>query len=132
MATTPHTGLDSASSLDILKSLQAMAGTGRAIVVTIHQPRSEIFHAFDKILLLCNGQVAFFGSPVKVWEFFRKALISERELMVRMYVSQIVYEYSGSLVVLVTCNAKLAIWQIMVFIFRVSTNRSVFCMQFLI
>ena len=59
-----------------------MAGTGRAIVVTIHQPRSEIFHAFDKILLLCKGQVAFFGSPVKVWEFFRKALIMEKELEV--------------------------------------------------
>ena len=60
-----------------------MAGTGRAVVVTIHQPRSEIFHAFDKILLLCKGQVAFFGSPVKVWEFFRKALIMEKELEVR-------------------------------------------------
>ena len=76
-------GLDSASSLEILKSLQEMAGTGRAVVVTIHQPRSEIFHAFDKILLLCKGQVAFFGSPVKVWEFFRKALIMEKELEVR-------------------------------------------------
>ncbi len=76
------TGLDSASSLEILKSLQEMAGTGRAVVVTIHQPRSEIFHAFDKILLLCKGQVAFFGSPVKVWEFFRKALIMEKELEV--------------------------------------------------
>ena len=52
------------------------------MVVTIHQPRSEIFHAFDKILLLCKGQVAFFGSPVKVWEFFRKALIMEKELEV--------------------------------------------------
>ncbi len=54
-----------------------MAGTGRAIVVTIHQPRSEIFHAFDKILLLCKGQVAFFGSPVKVWDFFQRAIINE-------------------------------------------------------
>lgn len=77
-------GLDSASSLEILKSLQEMAGTGRAVVVTIHQPRSEIFHAFDKILLLCKGQVAFFGSPVKVWEFFRKALIMEKELEVHV------------------------------------------------
>ena len=62
-----------------------MAGTGRAVVVTIHQPRSEIFHAFDKILLLCKGQVAFFGSPVKVWEFFRKALIMEKELEVCLH-----------------------------------------------
>ena len=52
-------------------------------MVTIHQPRSEIFLAFDKILLLCNGQVAFFGSPVKVWDFFSHALEIEDELQVR-------------------------------------------------
>ncbi len=56
-------------------------------MVTIHQPRSEIFHAFDKIMLLCNGQIAFFGSPVKVWEFFRVALISEKELKVSISVT---------------------------------------------
>ena len=88
-------GLDSASSLEILKSLQEMAGTGRAVVVTIHQPRSEIFHAFDKILLLCKGQVAFFGSPVKVWEFFRKALIMEKELEVCLYGSCDTVGHSG-------------------------------------
>ena len=54
-----------------------MAGTGRAIVVTIHQPRSEIFHAFDKILLLCKGRVAFFGSPFRVWDFFLQVLEEE-------------------------------------------------------
>lgn len=77
------TGLDSASSLEILKSLQALAETGRAIVITIHQPRSEIFHTFDKMLLLCNGRVAFFGSPVMVWNFFVNALhITNKELEV--------------------------------------------------
>jgi ABC-type multidrug transport system ATPase subunit len=56
-----------------------LAETGRAVVVTIHQPRSEIFHSFDKILLLCKGQVAFFGSPIKVWDFFTHALNYEDE-----------------------------------------------------
>lgn len=75
-------GLDSASSLEILKSLSMLAETGRAVVVTIHQPRSEIFHSFDKILLLCNGQVAFFGSPIKVWDFFTHAFNYEDESLV--------------------------------------------------
>ena len=85
---TLHTGLDSASSLDILRSLSVLAETGRAVVVTIHQPRSEIFHSFDKILLLCKGQVAFFGSPIKVWDFFTQALNYEDESSVseRSYV----------------------------------------------
>ena len=54
-------------------------------MVTIHQPRSEIFHAFDKILLLCKGQVAFFGSPFRVWDFFLEVLeehLSDTELKV--------------------------------------------------
>ena len=59
-----------------------LAETGRAVVVTIHQPRSEIFHSFDKILLLCRGRVAFFGSPIKVWDFFTQALNYEDESLV--------------------------------------------------
>ena len=59
-----------------------LAETGRSVVVTIHQPRCEIFHSFDKILLLCRGQVAFFGSPVKVWDFFTQALNYEDESLV--------------------------------------------------
>lgn len=86
MSTRAQTGLDSASSLEILKSLSMLAETGRAVVVTIHQPRSEIFHSFDKILLLCNGQVAFFGSPIKVWDFFTDALDYEDESLVSMCV----------------------------------------------
>ena len=80
----PPAGLDSASSLEILKSLQMLAETGRAVVVTIHQPRSEIFHSFDKILLLCRGQVVFFGSPIRVWDFFTRALHYEEESLVRV------------------------------------------------
>ena len=31
----------------------------RAVILTIHQPRLEIFHMFDKLLLLSEGKVSY-------------------------------------------------------------------------
>ena len=105
------TGLDSASSLEILKSLSMLAETGRAVVITIHQPRSEIFHSFDKILLLCNGQVAFFGSPVKVWDFFSDALDYEDETQVLCHSSKSFYNFFDSHNIMKNClHPQMATW----------------------
>ena len=50
-------GLDASSSLELLNHLHVVAESGRLVILTIHQPRLEIFHLFHKILLLCDGQV---------------------------------------------------------------------------
>ena len=50
-------GLDATSSLELLNHLHLVAESGRLVILTIHQPRLEIFHLFHKILLLCDGQV---------------------------------------------------------------------------
>ena len=50
-------GLDASSSLELLNHLNLVAESGRLVLLTIHQPRLEIFHMFHKILFLCNGQV---------------------------------------------------------------------------
>lgn len=60
----PTSGLDSASSLELLEALHGLTLSGRLVVVTIHQPRLEIFHMFDAILILSHGEVAYFGSPI--------------------------------------------------------------------
>jgi len=59
----PTSGLDSSSSLSLIKSCKNYCANGRSIVLTIHQPREEIFTSFDTLLLLYKGSVAFFGPP---------------------------------------------------------------------
>jgi ABC-type multidrug transport system ATPase subunit len=42
--------LDAHAALAVMKYLQTLAYQGHTIISTIHQPRQEIFEAFDKVL----------------------------------------------------------------------------------
>lgn len=42
----------------------------KTVIATIHQPSSSMFYMFDKLLLLANGQLAFFGKSTHVVPFF--------------------------------------------------------------
>ena len=58
----PTSGLDSQSAWAIMSFLRSLAANGQAILCTIHQPSSELFHLFDRLLLLRKGgQTVYFG-----------------------------------------------------------------------
>eukprot|EP00736_Rhodelphis_marinus_P012810 Rmarinus@m.3984 len=59
----PTTGLDSEMAQEVVHACRAIADTGRVVVSTIHQPSAEVFHTFDKLLLLSFGEVLYFGPP---------------------------------------------------------------------
>ncbi|XP_058064538.1 protein white [Anopheles bellator] len=66
----PTSGLDSFMAHSVLQVLKGMAMKGKTIVFTIHQPSSELYCLFDRILLVAEGRVAFLGSPYQSAEFF--------------------------------------------------------------
>lgn len=58
----PTSGLDSQSSWSICHHLRNITNTGQAVLCTIHQPSSLLFHQFDRLLLLAKGgKPAYFG-----------------------------------------------------------------------
>lgn len=58
------TGLDATSAYQLVRTLKSLAGKGRTVVVTIHQPRSEIWGLFDHVLLLSGGSLLY-GGPIE-------------------------------------------------------------------
>ncbi|XP_046994426.1 protein white-like [Schistocerca americana] len=66
----PTSGLDSFMALTVLSTLKQMAAKGKTVVATVHQPSSEMYALFDRLLLLAEGRVAFQGTPAEALAFF--------------------------------------------------------------
>ncbi|KAJ6219858.1 hypothetical protein RDWZM_005670 [Blomia tropicalis] len=60
----PTSGLDSFMASNLVSYLEKMAQSGRTIICTIHQPSSETFNLFQRLMLLADGRLAYLG-PVK-------------------------------------------------------------------
>ncbi|RKP21732.1 hypothetical protein ROZALSC1DRAFT_26874 [Rozella allomycis CSF55] len=57
----PTSGLDTFTAYNVMKTLKDVAKEGRTIISTIHQPSSDIFHLFDDLILLSEGQIVYCG-----------------------------------------------------------------------
>ena len=68
----PTTGLDSFNARKLVRMMKEMAARGKTIVCTIHQPSSEVFAMFDRLLLLAEGRVAYCGTSQGALAFFEK------------------------------------------------------------
>uniref|UniRef100_A0A7I4YKW4 ABC transporter domain-containing protein n=1 Tax=Haemonchus contortus TaxID=6289 RepID=A0A7I4YKW4_HAECO len=68
----PTTGLDSFMAEHVVVVLSKLARNGRTVVCTIHQPASQLFLMFDRVMFLAGGRTAFFGTPRECIEFFEQ------------------------------------------------------------
>ena len=66
----PTSGLDSFSSVQLCKVLKKVANSGASVLFTIHQPSSEIFASFDRLILMNRGRVMYQGLVTNVPDFF--------------------------------------------------------------
>lgn len=66
----PTSGLDSTTALRIIKTLQDLAKSGKTIITTIHQPSSTVYHMFDKMILLSEGHLLYYGSARDAMDYF--------------------------------------------------------------
>lgn len=55
----PTSGLDSFRCLIIVKLLKRLARKGKTVISTIHQPGSEAFSHFDRLILMCDGNIVY-------------------------------------------------------------------------
>src|SRR3990170_7481876 len=70
----PTSGLSSRDSENIMDLLKELASKGKLIFVIIHQPSSDIYKMFDKILILdVGGKPIYYGNPVEAVMYFKKA-----------------------------------------------------------
>jgi len=69
----PTSGLSSRDSENIMDLLKELCLKGKLIFVVIHQPSSDIFKMFDKLLVLDQGGFPIYnGNPVDSLVYFRK------------------------------------------------------------
>ncbi len=69
----PTSGLSSRDSENIMDLLKELALKGRLIFVVIHQPSSDIFKLFDRLLLMDQeGHPVYYGDPVDAVVYFKR------------------------------------------------------------
>ncbi|KAH6563267.1 hypothetical protein BASA62_008693 [Batrachochytrium salamandrivorans] len=67
----PTSGLDAFNSLNIVSTIKQLAAKqGKIVLMTIHQPRTDILELFDKIILLSMGRCLWFGNTRDALESF--------------------------------------------------------------
>ncbi len=69
----PTSGLSSRDSENVMELLSELTLKGKLIFVVIHQPSSDIYKMFDKMIILdTGGYMIFHGNPVEAVVYFKE------------------------------------------------------------
>ena len=68
----PTSGLSSRDSENVMDLLKELTLKGKLIFVVIHQPSSDIYKMFDKMIILdTGGYQIYYGNPVEAVIYFK-------------------------------------------------------------
>lgn len=68
----PTSGLSSKDSENVIDLLKELSLKGKLIFVVIHQPSSDIYKMFDKMILMdTGGYQVFYGNPIEAISYFK-------------------------------------------------------------
>jgi len=71
----PTSGLSSRDSENILDLLKDLTRKGKLLFIVIHQPSSDIFKMFDKLIILdTGGYLIYNGNPIESIEYFKRKI----------------------------------------------------------
>lgn len=69
----PTSGLSSRDSENVIDLLKELTLKGKLIFVVIHQPSSDIYKMFDKVIILdVGGYQIYYGNPVQAVSYFKE------------------------------------------------------------
>ncbi|MDR3094275.1 MAG: ATP-binding cassette domain-containing protein [Bacteroidales bacterium] len=69
----PTSGLSSNDSENVMDLMSELAQKGKQVFVVIHQPSSNIFKMFDKIIILdTGGYLIYYGNPIEAVMYFKR------------------------------------------------------------
>ncbi|XP_011359724.1 ATP-binding cassette sub-family G member 8 [Pteropus vampyrus] len=66
----PTSGLDSFTAHNLVKTLSRLAKGNRLVLISLHQPRSDIFRLFDLVLLMASGTTIYLGAAQHMVQYF--------------------------------------------------------------
>ena len=69
----PTSGLSSTDSENVLQLLKDQTLKGKLVIINIHQPSSDLFKLFDKLLVMDKGGYpVYYGNPMESLIYFKK------------------------------------------------------------
>jgi ABC transport system ATP-binding/permease protein len=69
----PTSGLSSRDSENVMDLLHELTLKGKLVIAVIHQPSSDVYKMFDKMIILDNGgYLIYYGNPVEALTYFKR------------------------------------------------------------